>query len=182
MSTSCCTGLSVDFIVAASVVPFVVALLLFALLIVWQKARRRRLERSGSTDLIAEDVDGQNHSDGTKGSGNDSGSVSTCCRLHSISDIFLVGIEIIIEEVGTVVKDKLDGGIQRSPVKSKPVDAKYHEPEMLYESQRGRTAWVLPPLLGIEQEFPRDQLCSLKVLGAGKYAKVSGTTLSDWCR
>ncbi|XP_065835066.1 fibroblast growth factor receptor 2-like isoform X2 [Oscarella lobularis] len=42
----------------------------------------------------------------------------------------------------------------------------------LYQSKRGRGGWRFPPLLGIEQEFPRDQLCTIKNLGESPLAKL----------
>jgi proto-oncogene tyrosine-protein kinase Ret len=151
-------------IVVACVVPFIVALLLITLLIIWQKAQARRPDRTASREHIADEDMGR-HTDSTNGSRNDS------------------GIDIIIEEVNTIARDTVEPQL-RSQFHNKPVNAKYLEPDMLYESHRGRTAWVLPPLLGIEQEFPRDQLCFIKELGIGKFSKLmqgEAMTLIDEC-
>ena len=168
-------GLSLEVIVVACVVPFVVALFLMMLLVIWQKARARRLHRAGSNEFIA-DEDKRRHTDSTNGSRNDSGQITYTHRRLFIpeDDVRLqlsIGIEIVVEEPNTLTRDTVEPQL-RNQVHNKPVDAKYLEPDMLYESQRGRTAWVLPPLLGIEQEFPRDHLCSIKVLGVGKFSKV----------
>jgi signal transduction histidine kinase len=62
-------------IVVACVVPFIVALLLITLLIIWQKAQARRPDRTASREHIADEDMGR-HTDSTNGSRNDSGQIT----------------------------------------------------------------------------------------------------------
>eukprot|EP00118_Oscarella_pearsei_P002752 m.11467 g.11467 ORF g.11467 m.11467 type:complete len:465 (+) comp23382_c0_seq2:180-1574(+) len=148
------TGLSTNEIIAASVAPSLFLLSLGALtcLIIWH--RKRNSTTSDDKRVIVDEVDG--------GSSRGGGTLRSKISGHNRDSVTV-----------DISQELNEGPSQLAlPTRVNSADVKWLPTRDLYQSKRGRTGWQFPPLLGIEQEFPRDQLCTIKHLGDGAYAQL----------